>query len=580
MNVTRFAMARDYNYEIQFMRNTLQINRGFNASGKPVFTDLGQFAGIHNTDWSWGCVSADFDLNTHNDLIIANGYARDITDLDFVYYQKTMGYFDEYLEDPGYKKMLNQQPPILLSNYAFSNEGELNFKDYTSEWGLSEKNLSNGIAYGDLDGDGDLDLVINHINQQASIYKNNARNEKNHFLTILPLDEMGNVLLGTKAYLYAGDNTFYKEMYPVQGYQSMQQPILHFGLDTLQKIDSLKLVWPDETVSRMLSVAVDSVYYIKKVATEPEHRLPEQESTFFSSKVAVKNWKHQASIPYKDFYNQPLIPQTYSKESPKVTCADIDGNGLSDCFLSTGMYQQGLVLMQTSINQFEPVYFDKGGEFEDMNAAWLDINGDGQLDLFVATGSVNFYPGHKNLQDRIYLNQNGTFQYAPELLPKMRTFTKEVVTHDFDQDGDTDLLVFGRMVNGKFPVSPQSWYLENSGGGFSDASGKLPEVGKIGMIASAAHADLDGDNLHDVLLAGEWQTLRVLKYNDDHFYFADVADLADYKGWWQNVQLADINQDGLVDVLAGNVGLNHAYAENMPLVLFDVDLDNDNFTEP
>ncbi|MGK7395334.1 MAG: VCBS repeat-containing protein [Candidatus Cyclobacteriaceae bacterium M3_2C_046] len=585
MNISRFKMAEDYNYQRQFMRNALHVHKGFTQSGKPIFSEQAQFSGIHNTDWSWGSVAADFDLDGDNDIIVANGYARDITNLDFVYYQKTMGYFDEFLEDPDYKNKVNNQPPIYLSNYAFSNVGNSKFEDISREWGLLESNLSNGIAYGDLDSDGDLDLVVNRLNSPALIYKNHAKSESNHYLKIIPFDHKGIFAYGSKAYVYSSDGLQFEELYPIQGYQSNQEPVLHFGLGEQKVIDSLVVIWPDRTAIKIAHPKIDTTYQLhqSKLSTYPAtQQIPDQKSKIiFNLDNFQVDWRHEPPTPYKDFYNQPLIPQTYSKEAPQIAKADIDGNGLIDFYVCTGLEQEGQIFLQTATNQFSVAKMDKGGHFDDMDAEWIDLDQDGDLDLYVSSGGVSFMNGHKTLMDRLYLNTKQGFQLAQKQLPDLRSFTKDVISLDFDQDQDMDLLVFGRMVNGKFPSSPQSYLLQNEEGNFLDVSAQyLPNSGKLGMIASADQADLDGDGVEEIILAGEWQAIKILSWHLDHYELEPLNGFAHQKGWWQNVQVADINQDGAPDILAGNIGLNNVYAENLPLELFNVDLDKDGSPEP
>lgn len=582
MSLNKFSLAEEYGYQPQFMKNALNLQVGtrLNEQGPPLprFSELGQLAGIHNTDWSWGSVIADFDHNGHNDIVIANGYPRDITDMDFVAYQEASSYFEQGQYQQQYREALRQQPPLALPNQAFSQTAPLRFQAVADEWGLGNPNVSNGVAYGDLDQDGDLDLVINHLNQPASVLKNQLSAPEHHFLALQPLNEQGVPALGAKVFVKAGSSWRYQELYPVQGYQSFQAPVLHMGLGATQGVDSVLIGWPDGSVTHFPSLGIDQTHRLTQGEGEVYQGPwpPSSPPGPFSSPLVVDTlaWKHEPYVPFDDFYIDPLLPQTYSTEPPLLATADVDGNGTLDAFVGSGARQKGQLFVQASEGSLLAKPFDKGGPFEDMDAAFLDADQDGDPDLYVASGGIRHMPGHPALQDRLYLNQGGHFSLAADALPNLRTFTKSVVPFDMDGDGDEDLFVGGRLDNEVYTAIPASYLLMNEGGTFSDASELLPEGGRLGWIASAEAADLNQDGQEELILAGEWQPIRILEQQQGRM--VEITDRFAHHalhGWWKSVSVKDLNQDGYPDIIAGNLGLNNPYAEHLPLELHIADLD-------
>jgi len=584
MNLSRFQLTKMYGYQPQFMKNTLQTNIGTNDGGEAQFAEAAQFAGIHATDWSWGSAVADFNMDGNNDIIITNGYARNITDMDFVTYQTNQNFFKSEINNADHREAIKQQPPITLHNYAFKNQGNLSFADVSKEWGLKGPDLSNGIAYGDLDLDGDLDMVINHIDQVASVYENTASQKDKHYLKVKALDQKGSPVYGTKAFLYVNDTLEqYQELYPVQGYQSTQEATFHFGLGAITSADSLIVLWPDGSSTKSTSLKADTTYFLSIEDGTKERTLLENDS--YNGKKLIEplplnlKWIHQPAIPYGDMEKQSLLHQTFSKENPPLAVADIDQNGLLDFYVGSGLEQKGIYFRQTAPQVFEKVIFDKGGQFEDYGAAWFDADNDGDLDLYVCSGNTNFWQGHESLQDRLYLQTDKGLIYAKDRLPDLKTFTKSLIPLDFDQDGDLDLLVFGRMVTGLYPSIPDAYLLENENGVFTDKSAAyLPNKGKIAMVSDATKVDLDKDGVNEIILASEWQKIAYLKWDGKKFNLVEIA--ASPEGWWHSVATADINQDGLMDILCGNAGLNNDYAAHLPLHLYNADVDGDGNPDP
>ena len=581
MNLSRFQMAEMFGYQPQFMKNTLQLNWGNKNEKEIAFAEAAQLAGMHNTDWSWGSVIADFDQNGHNDIIIANGYARNITDMDFVTYQTNQNFFKKEINNLEHKQAITQQPAISLQNYAYKNLGDLEFEEVSKDWGLKGPDLSNGIAYGDLDLDGDLDLVINHINQQASVYENKIKTSSAHYIKLRTVDKNGSPLYGTKAFLHVDDTTtLYQELFPVQGYQSNQEPILHFGLGKKQMINAVEIVWPNNSSTKLNALKVDSTYTVEIPKEQTQIiKHTKKDTGFFKELTQQFNWQHQPAMPFGDMEKQSLLHQTFSKETPPLAVADIDNNGLLDFYVGSGLEQKAVLFKQIRPKEFIQQDFDKGGQFEDTGAIWFDADQDGDLDLYVCSGNTNFWEGHQSLQDRLYLQTPTGWQHSKDILPELKTYTKAVVSTDFDQDGDEDLLVFGRMVTGKYPTMPASYLLENNGSKFTDKSHEfLPTNTEIGMVSDALKADIDADGKEEIILAGEWQKIRYLKWNDGKFQMYTIENSPE--GWWHAVHVADINQDGYPDILCGNAGLNNDYAQHLPLHLYATDIEGDGNPEP
>lgn len=580
MHWTKFSLAEDYEYEAQFMRNTLQVNLGKKQQGVPVFTEVAQSAGLHDTDWSWGCLSADFDLNGYSDIIISNGYARDITDMDFVSYHENNAFFTKSLDNKLYKKDLADRPPILLSNYAFANRGKLQFEDVSAQWGLKQPNLSNGIAYGDLDRDGDLDLVINHINQRASVYRNQLSSPDKHFIKIYPVNQSGIPVFGVKAYLYSEQEVQFRELYPVQGYQSMHEAVVHFGLSG-QKVDSIRLVWPKGATTRLLKPATDTVLYVEQPQPLKKEfkKIPAPPHFIYRQSDLLP--EHRPYPPFVDVERYPLLVQTYAKEGPPLVTSDYYETQSSMIFTGSGPEQAGMILSQRADGTFERMEFDKGGSYEDAGAAWLDADQDGDLDLYVSSGNAYFQDGHSSLKDRLYLQEEGQFYLANDRIPDIRSFTQEVIATDYDQDGDSDLLVLGRVDGRFFTSSPRSYLLQNNDGKFTDVSADcLPNGGLLGAVSGAAQSDLNGDGPKEIILAGEWERITVLSWNGSRFEKGDLhQSLPDLTGWWQSVKVSDVNQDGWPDILAGNIGTNNPFSEKTPLQLHVQDIDGNGVAE-
>lgn len=578
MKYDRYTTQLKYGYHHQQMRNMLQLN-----NGNGTFSEIGQLAGVSHTDWSWGPLLADFDLDGWKDLYIANGYRRDITNLDY------MNYTLDSLNKAGgiaalndIYDLLNRVPETPLENYMYRNKGDLTFEKVTQAWGLDQKSFSNGAAMGDLDNDGDLDIVVNNVNEPAFIYINNAADRGKKYLTIALKGEGGNLqAIGAEVSIRTEAGVQTQRLVPTRGYMSSVEPKLIFGLGEESKAN-VTVSWPDGRITRISNVNAGTQLEVAQAEAVNKTLDKENEKAFWSKVEADGSidFKHEENEGFVDFKREPLIPHEYSHLGPATAAADINGDGLTDLFIGGAKDQAGKVFFQKDQGRYVPVgqpALDNDARYEDVDAIWFDANGDEHLDLYVVSGGSEWNANDKSYQDRLYLNDGrGNLQRASNALPTLTASGSCVVSLDADQDGDQDLFVGGRVVPGRYPENPNSYWLRNDKGQFSDVTAEwAPDMQQLGMITDAVVYDANGDGRDDLALVGEWMAFQIWQLTDDGFTKMPLQVNGPSQGWWFSLQQADVDGDGDMDFLLGNMGLNTQFKANpaQPSEVYYADFD-------
>jgi hypothetical protein len=580
MNRQKFETMVSYGTHHQYMRNCLHLNQG-NAA----FSEIAQFAKVNKTDWSWGTLLVDLNDDGYKDIYVANGIARDMKDRDYTLKgnqlaQQTGGGLT-------LEQVHNLVPSTKVSNYVFKNNGDLTFSKTMEEWGLDQKGFSNGLSYADLDKDGDLDLIVNNLNEEPWIFKNNAKEKGNNYLNVKLLGTKNNPNgIGTKVTIHTTDGIQYQENYTVRGFQSTSEPLVHFGLKNLNKIDKIEVVWPDGKMETKTNISANQVLEFEyKNATETATFADAKGNLFedITSSAGI-DFKHN-EIWFDDFKTEILLPHKMSQNGPSLATGDLNGDGLDDFYIGGAAGQAGAVYLSTQNGTFTKSStttlstFEKDKEYEDLGAVFFDADGDADLDLYVVSGSNEFQEGSRYYQDRLYKNNGkGTFTDATNSLPKITSSGSCVVAGDYDKDGDLDLFVGGRVVPQKYPHPAQSYILNNEGGKFKDVTESIaPELQKRGMVTSAIWTDFDGDNDLDLMVVGEWMPITLFENNGNFFSEAtDNQGLTNTTGWWFKVIEYDFDQDGDQDYIVGNIGLNHKFkaSEEKPFSVYCSDFDS------
>jgi len=577
------TMVEDHFY-YQFMRNMLQLN-----NGDGTFSEIGQFAGLSNTDWSWSALFADFDNDGNKDLLVTNGYPRDLVNMDF---QKF--YADERLKaskgehNEKILELLKQVPSTPMHDFIFRNNGDLTFTDESSAWGFTEKGFGNGAVFADLDNDGDLDVVINRLNNTPIIYRNNLQHS--HYLEIqFSNPQSKNVFaIGASATVYSDGVKQYQEFNPSRGFQSAMHVPLHFGLKKTIA-DSVIIVWPDGKMQRLINVNADQILTAHyEEANEVKNFSPQQSGTkIFSQTTPLIRYSNEED-DYNDFKQQPLMPNMISYSGPHCARGDVNGDGLDDFYFCGAKNHSGKLFLQTASGNFtesnQPA-FTRNTASTDADALFFDADGDGDKDLYVVSGGYQFDENDSLLQDRIYFNENGTFKRHKDALPKESSSGSCVRAADIDGDGDLDLFVGGRVIPGKYPEAPRSFILINDGKGyFKDETDSIcPALKNIGMVTDAIWLDINKDHHPDLIVVGEWMPIKFFINHNGRLVDESEKYLSENSsGWWNRIYADDFDHDGDTDLVIGNMGLNCQIqvSDQKPAELLYRDFDDNGSVDP
>jgi hypothetical protein len=605
-NWDKYQTSVSNGYYKQFVRNALQLNNAPSPlssrrgdGGEVYFSEVSRYANVAATDWSWGALISDLDNDGYKDIFVANGIFKDITDQDYIQY--TNGAYADIRQ-----QILNKEKNIItrlidlipshpLSNYAFSNNGDLTFSNKAKEWGLDEPSFSNGSAYGDLDNDGDLDLVVNNVNMPCFVYKNQSveQHPENKFLKVTLKGEGKNSYgIGAKVTVYYNNTLSYQEQMPMRGFESSVDSRLNFGLGKAETIDSLVVQWSDGRENILRNIKPNQQLTIKQsdvVKSAISHQ-PSAISTVFtqSSDNYGIDFKHKEN-EFVDFDRDKLIFHMLSTQGPRMAKGDINGDGLEDVYICGASGQPGALYEQTKGGRFKKTneaLLQKDSLSEDTDAVFFDADGDGDQDLYVCSGGSEFSANSTALINRLYINEGrGRFSRSPQVLPSyIFESTSCARAADFDGDGDLDLFVGVRLKPLGYGYPCKSYVLENNGKGiFTDVTQRVaPGLLKAGMVCDAQWLDYDKDGKQDLAVTGEYMAVTLYHNEGGRLKEATTeAGLSKTNGWWNRMVVADINSDGYPDIIAANHGLNSRFkaSEKKPVSLYVSDFDGNGTAE-
>jgi hypothetical protein len=554
-------------FHYQYRYSTLNLNRGMVKSNLPFFTNAAWIAGVTSTDWSWAALFADFDLDGWKDLYITNGSRRDMNDADYFNKLGKPDYFSKGLKKTEMLKQVKNMPFKPLTNYMFRNNGDLTFTRYNKQWNLTEPSYSNGVAYADMDNDGDLDLIVNNIDQEAFVYQNNASELKSgNFLKLrfegTAKNKMG---IGSIVTIWHDGIEQIAELTLTRGYLSSVEPTIYFGLAKENQIDSLKVQWSDGKVEVQKNIKTNQCLTLHAVNAEYVQVVKEIKDHIFKEITDDIQFEftHKENN-FDDYKLQVLLPYKLSQLGPFITVGDVNKDDLDDFFIGNASGSPGKLFIQSRDGTFIVLKgpWEQDGMYEDAGCLFFDADNDGDPDLFVVSGGNEFPEGSENYNSRLYINEGGGhFTGSKNTIPAITTSGSCVKAFDFDNDGDLDLFIGGRQVPAKYPFPARSYILENRTAGgvtkFADITKETaPDLLNAGMVTSAFCGDIDNDHWTDLVLGGEWMPICI--YKNIHGKFAKTV-IEGTKGWWFSINGADMDKDGDVDLTAGNLGLNCLY---------------------
>ena len=583
-DLNEFKVKQGYHH--QSARNMLHINNGDNT-----FSECGQMAGVHATDWSWGALMFDMDNDGQKDLFVANGINKDLTDQDYVAFLGDAKNMQQALENQSFnsREFIDKTPSTPIPNYAFRNKGSLNFENVSQSFGLDKAGFSNGSAYGDLDNDGDLDLVVNNNNAPVSIYRNKENETlKNHFLRVKLKGTAKNLDgIGSTVRIYQKGNFQILQQMPNRGFQSSVDLTMNFGLGQNAAIDSLVIVWNDDKKQVIKKPKADQLLVLDyQKANQIWKFIPPVISTNFSDITTETLEFQHIENDFVDYNRDILLRQKYSTEGPALAIGDVNGDGLDDAYIGGSQEHPKFLYIQQKNGKMIPAKtdaFNRDNYLEIVDAIFFDADNDKDLDLYVVTGSNEYDLNALQLRDRLYMNDGKGNFTENQNLPAILASGSCVKAGDYDHDGDLDLFVGSRLIPSQYGRNPSSTLFQNDGNGnFKDVSKSvLGGTQNVGMIKDAAWLDTDGDKFPELILVGDWMPVTILKNTKGTFNIANKTELPVSNGWWNCIQPVDVDEDGDMDFVLGNLGMNNNFkaSENEPVELYVNDFDRNGTTE-
>ena len=577
MNPKVFYQSVALGLHHQYMQNSLQLNQGNLNNPSPAFSNIARWSGVSSTDWSWGGLFADFDNDGWKDLYVTNGIRRDVNNKDF--YNEHRAFFNKMENDPNYKNKeeevkllsyLEKMPSEKLANYLFQNQQDQGFKNRNTEWGLDEKTFSNGVVYSDLDNDGDLDLVVNNLEDTASIYRNNSLNT--NFIGFELAGKENQIPVGTRIHLKSSGKYQMQELNLSRGYLSSVSPRIHFGLGDTTSVEEVIVEWPDGNQNKLDNIQSNTYNKIayNGISTMITSREEEQSNAKQFETVTQKDPFIHLENPYDDFKDEVLLPHKNSTLGPALAVGDLNNDGREDYIIGGAIAQAAGLYIQQENGIFQKVsvpIFEKDKFYEDLGIQIFDADNDGDQDIYIASGGNEFNEGSQGYEDRFYENKGKLiFERNLSAIPDTRISGLEVSLNDYDKDGDLDLFVGGRLSPKKYPYPSNSRILENQSSSgniqFVDVTEKKNSALKnIGLVTTSKWVDIDGDSWEDLVIAGEWMSIRIFKNNEGKSFTEVTKDVykAKQRGWWYDIEKGDFDNDGDMDLIVGNLGLNYKY---------------------